>query len=153
MNRRFGESPEKGRTYRRRHGVYAVLWLAGDVLVTHQAEPIPEVQLPGGGIDAGESPLQALHREVYEETGWHITALRRLGVYRRFTFMPDYDLWAEKLCAIYLARPTRRIGPPSEPGHSALWMPAATAVTALDNDGDRAFLRRVVAGASRDPHR
>lgn len=146
MNRRFGEPPERGRTYRRRAGVYAVLWRAGDVLLTHQAEPVPEVQLPGGGIDAGESPLQALHREVREETGWHIQPLRRLGVYRRFTFMPEYDLWAEKLCTLYLARPTRRIGPPSEPGHTALWMPAATAVTALDNDGDRHFLRDYTNG-------
>ena len=146
MNRRFGEPPQKGRTYRRRPGVYAVLWLAGDVLLTHQAEPVPEVQLPGGGIDPGESPLQALHREVYEETGWLIRPLRRLGVYRRFTFMPDYDLWAEKLCTIYLARPTRPLGPPSEPGHTALWMPAATAATALDNDGDRHFLHQVIDG-------
>ena len=151
MNRRFGEPPQKGRTYRRRPGVYAVLWLAGDVLLTHQAEPVPEVQLPGGGIDPGESPLQALHREVYEETGWLIRPLRRLGVYRRFTFMPDYDLWAEKLCTIYLARPTRPLGPPSEPGHTALWMPAATAATALDNQGDRHFLQTVRTGRNHPP--
>ncbi len=144
MNRRFGEAPQPGRTYRRRPGVYAVLWLAGDVLLTHQAEPIPEFQLPGGGIDPGESPIQALHREVFEETGWHVHLQRRLGVYRRFTFMPDYDLWAEKLCTIYLARPVRRMGPPTEPGHSAIWMPAATALQTLDNSGDRHFLGLVI---------
>jgi len=149
MNRRFGTPPEPGRSYRRRPGVYAVLWLAGDVLLTHQADPIPEVQLPGGGIDASESPLQALYREVMEETGWHIRPIRRLGVYRRFTFMPEYDLWAEKLCTIYLARPTRRIGQPTEPGHTALWMAATTAVTALDNDGDRHFLQKVMRRPAR----
>lgn len=144
MNRRFGLAPQNGRRYRSRPGVYAVLWLAGGVLLTWQAEPLPEMQLPGGGIDQGESPLQALHREVLEETGWRIRPVRRLGMYRRFTFMPDYDLWAEKLCAIYLARPIRAYGPPSEAGHTAVWMPAAAAVKALDNDGDRHFLRQVM---------
>ena len=144
MNRRFGVSPDKGRHYRARPGVYAVLWRGGDVLLTFQAEPLPEIQLPGGGIDRGEQPLQALHREVFEETGWRIRPLRRLGMYRRFTFMPDYDLWAEKLCTIYLARPVRPHGPPEEVGHSALWMPAAAAVKALDNDGDRHFLQAVM---------
>lgn len=31
-----------------------------------------------------------------EETGWHIANLRRLGVFRRFTHMPEYGFWAEK---------------------------------------------------------
>ena len=144
MIRRFGEAVISGQTYQRRPGVYAVLMRDGDVLLTRQAEPIPEVQLPGGGIDPGESPVQALHREVLEETGWRISLRRRLGVYRRFTYMPDYDKWAEKICMIYLARPVLCYGPPSEPGHTALWMQAAAAVKALDNAGDRHFLRSVV---------
>ena len=144
MIRRFGEAVISGQTYQRRPGVYAVLMRDGDVLLTHQAEPIPEVQLPGGGIDPGESPVQALHREVLEETGWRISLRRRLGVYRRFTYMPDYDKWAEKICMIYLARPVLCYGPPSEPGHTALWMQAGAAVKALDNAGDRHFLRSVV---------
>ena len=109
------------------------------MLLTHQAEPVPEFQLPGGGIDQGESPLVALMREVFEETGYRIAKPRRLGAFRRFTFMPEYDLWAEKLCTIYVATPTLRIGPPSEPGHTAVWMDIADAVPQLGNAGDRHF--------------
>ena len=116
----------------------------GQVLLTHQAEPVPEFQLPGGGVDAGESPVPALHREVFEETGWRVGRLRRLGAFRRFTYMPEYDLWAEKLCHIYIARPTVRIGPPVEDGHLAVWMPMAEAALRLGNAGDRAFLRRLL---------
>ena len=123
MIRRFGESPRHGQVYKRRPGAYAILTRGTDLLLTHQSEPLPEFQLPGGGIDPGESPLAALHREVFEETGWTIAAPRRVGTFRRFTYMPEYDLWAEKLCMIYVARPVRQIGPPSEPGHMALWMP------------------------------
>jgi 8-oxo-dGTP diphosphatase len=141
MIRRFGEPVVRGQRYGIRPGVYAVLRQGGDVLVTHQDEPLPEFQLPGGGIDPGESPIPALHREVYEETGWSIAGLRRLGVFRRFAYMPEYGRWAEKVCTVYLARPVRRIGPPKEPGHTAVWMDAASAARLLGNAGDRHFLR------------
>jgi len=144
MIRRFGEAIEADRKYIRRPGVYAILWRSGDVLLTHQAEPVPEFQLPGGGIDKGEQPLPALHREVTEETGWSIRIGRRLGAFRRFTYMPEYDLWAEKVCTIFLGFPVRPIGPPSEPGHAAVWMPARTALTQLANAGDRHFLRSLI---------
>lgn len=142
---RFGEPRRGGQLYRRRPGVYAVLWERGEVLLTHQEEPLPEFQLPGGGIDPGESALRALHREVREETGWSIAIERRLGAFRRFTYMPEYDLWAEKLCTVFLARPVRRLGPPAEAGHSAIWMPAEAAVELLGNAGDRHFLTRTLA--------
>lgn len=144
MIRRFDRFPDQNRRYRRRPGVYAVLRLGSEVLLTHQAEPSPEYQLPGGGIDAGEQPLAALHREVFEETGWTIAVERRLGAFRRFTYMPEYDLWAEKVCVIYLARPARRLGPPSEPGHTAIWAPMTTAARILANEGDRHFLSSLI---------
>ncbi len=140
MIRRYGEAVKTAQRYRRRPGVYGILLRGGQVLLTHQAEPIPEYQLPGGGIDKGEAPIAALHREVYEETGWHIDSPRRLGTYRRFTYMPEYDMWAEKVCTIYVARPTLRMGPPSEAGHRALWVDGRTALELLDNVGDRAML-------------
>jgi len=139
MIRRYGEAVRGDRRYRRRPGVYAVLLRDGHLLTTHQAEPIPEYQLPGGGIDAGESPVAALHREVFEETGWRIAAPRRLGAFRRFTYMPEYDLWAEKVCHIYRAFPVRPHGPPQEPGHTAVWMTPGAALAVLGNAGDRAF--------------
>lgn len=140
MNRLIGERPRAGQGYRLRHGAYAVLLQGHRILLTHQQEPTPEYQLPGGGIDPGESPLRALHREVREETGWTISAPRRLGAFRRFAYMPEYDLWAEKLCTIYLARPALRLGPPSEPGHTAVWAAVDEAAEMLANAGDRHFL-------------
>ena len=139
--RRYGEPPRPGRAYRDRPGAYAVVRDGRDVLVTEQAEPEREFQLPGGGIDPGEGVLRALHRECLEETGWRIRVLRRLGAFQRYAWMPEYDLWARKVCHVYLARPVRRLGPPAEPAHSAIWMPIGTAIALLANDGDRALLR------------
>ena len=141
MIRRIGTPPDASRMYTLRPGAYAILPRGRTVLLTCQTDPIPDIQLPGGGIDPGESPLQALHREVMEETGWRIAAARRLGAFRRFAYMPEYDLWAEKLCHVYVAHPVRAIMPIHEPDHETMWMSAETAVAALGNDGDRLFLK------------
>lgn len=101
-----------------------------------------DVMLPGGGIDPGESPVQALHREVMEELGWRIAAPRRLGAFRRFVFMPEYDLWAEKLCHIYVAHPVYQIADPVETDHHPLVLSGADAVAAMGNAGDQMFLRQ-----------
>jgi 8-oxo-dGTP diphosphatase len=146
MHKRYGQPPVNGVRYTRRIGAYAILPRMGALLLTHQDEPKPEVQLPGGGVDPGESPLQALHREVFEETGWRIARPRRLGAFRRFAYMPEYDLWAEKLCLIYAAHPVRQLGPPTEPGHSALWAAPEMAAELVGNSGDSAFIRRWLTG-------
>ncbi len=144
MTPRFGDTPRRDIAYRPRPGVYAILPGPDGLLLTFQQEPQPEIQLPGGGIDPGESPLQALHREVHEETGWKIAGARRLGVYRRFTYMPDYDLWAEKICTIFAARPVRCLSAPTEPGHSVIWAPARQAAGLLASEGDGAFVARYI---------
>ncbi len=108
--------------------------------MTAQMTPRVDVQLPGGGIDPGESPLQALYREVLEEIGWTIARPRRLGAFRRFVFMPEYDLWAEKLCQIYVAHPVRQIADPTEPDHVTVVLSSQEALATLGNDGDRMFL-------------
>lgn len=144
MIRRYGERVKRGEVYRLRPGAYAILPFQGRILLTHQAAPVPEFQLPGGGVDPGEGPLEALHREVFEETGWRIGSPRKLGAFRRFTYMPEYDLWAEKLCHIYVARPVRRHGNPTEDGHTAVHIDPLLAIDLIANDGDRAFLQGFV---------
>ena len=126
--RRIGEPWLRGRPYRDRMGVYAIVTGAdGMVLVVDERG---ELQLPGGGIDPGESPIRALHREVIEETGWRIAAPRRIGAYQRFVWLPDYGYWARKSQLIFTARAVqpgtsrsgcRRATPPAD------WVSRATA--------------------------
>ncbi len=141
MIKRYGEAVRAGVSYKKRPGVYAILPRGNDVLLTFQQEPNPEFQLPGGGIDPGEHPITALHHEVLEETGWRIAQPRRLGAFRRFVYMPEYDLWAEKICAVYLAMPVRRLCDPTEAGHSDHWVPRQLAMQIVENYGDQAFIK------------
>ena len=141
MIRRIGQAPRSDQRYVARPGAYGILPIGDRILLTAQLGEVPDIQLPGGGVDPGESPIQALHREVLEETGWRISRPRRLGAFRRFVFMPEYDLWAEKICHVFVARPAYPFSLPSEPDHRNLILTIREATDALGNDGDRLFVR------------
>lgn len=138
---RLGRPPRPNLAYRLRPGAYAVL-LSGDrVLMTEQAlDTHVEVQLPGGGVDPGEAPIPALHREVWEETGHRCRIIRRLGAYRRFTYMSEYGFHAEKLCTIYLGQVGPRWGTPAEAGHRARFMSRDQALAQVHNTSDRWYM-------------
>ncbi|WP_112320533.1 NUDIX domain-containing protein [Oceanibium sediminis] len=142
--RRFGQAPRPGIRYITRPGAYALIRRGRSLLVTEQSSPWPEIQLPGGGIDPGETPIEALQREALEETGWRLRVLRKLGVYQRYTYMPDYGIEARKICHIYLCAPGLHLGPPSEPGHRAFWMDGLAAAEALASPGDAWYAARAL---------
>lgn len=139
--KRFDDWPDANQTYQRRPGVYAILPFQGGLLATFQGGIHNEFQLPGGGVDPGEQPLTALHREVFEETGWIIQQPRLLTRFKRFVYMPDYDLWAEKICMLYVARPVKKKAEPLEVDHKPAFLTAQNAVHCLANAGDRDAVR------------
>ena len=151
MIRRHGPPPARGIRYRARPGAYAILrgtgGRRGQVLLTET----DEVQLPGGGIDPGESAIHALVREVREETGHACRIARRLGAFRRFIWMPEYGYHAEKLCHVYLGTAGPRLGPPLEPDHLPLWVDARDAADRLSVFGDRAFMAAWLRAARIQP--
>jgi 8-oxo-dGTP pyrophosphatase MutT (NUDIX family) len=69
---------------RQRVAAYALLTRNGDVLLTQMSSRTRiegRWTLPGGGIDHGEDPRDALRREVYEETGLRVEPGRVVDVH------------------------------------------------------------------------
>ncbi|HMQ36094.1 MAG TPA: NUDIX domain-containing protein [Micropruina sp.] len=68
---------------RQRLAAYAIVLSSRGLLATEFSErtAVPHTWgLPGGGIDAGENPSQAVIREAVEETGQHIEILQLLDI-------------------------------------------------------------------------
>lgn len=142
--RRYGERYISGKPYRDRPGAYAIIAHGDAILVANTSATGETYLLPGGGIEPGESPLRALHREVMEETGWRIAPRRRVGAFQRYVFLPDYGYWARKVCHFYLCHPVHSLGPPTEPDHRPIWMDASLAADTLSVSGERAILRQLL---------
>ena len=140
---RFGENIKSNIKYKRRVGVYGLLVYGNKLILTEQ-ETIDrnlEIHLPGGGVDKGEHYIHALHREVMEETGWHIRVLKKEGVFQRFTYMPEYNLWAHKICHIYRCKPIYIKSLSLEEGHKYIISNYATALEQLEDPGFKHFVK------------
>lgn len=67
---------------RLRDSAFAIILQARQILLV-KARSKNAWQLPGGRLERGESSLQALAREVREETGLRAAPVRLTGTYRR----------------------------------------------------------------------
>ncbi len=114
----------------------------GRVLITQRRadQPLPlQWEFPGGKVEAGESPVEALTRELREEIGVEVAVGRIWDVL--FHAYPDFDL----VMLVYACRITDGEPRPVEVADLA-WM----ATTALPGDfdilpADRPLVDRLIA--------
>jgi 8-oxo-dGTP pyrophosphatase MutT (NUDIX family) len=71
----------------------------GDQVLLTKREDFEVWELPGGGVEEGESLAQAAIRETKEETGLDVELTRLVGAYSRLGYLPDVH------AILYAARP------------------------------------------------
>ena len=97
--------PDPSTPQRQRVAAYALIRRAADELLLTRLAPQVAFKgwtLPGGGVDHGEHPRDALRREVLEESGLHAEPGRILDVYSHHYTGPRPDGLVEDFHAIGL---------------------------------------------------
>ena len=103
------------------------------------------VVLPGGGLAPGESPLEALAREVAEETGYRVRSACELCRARQYHTRRIGKPPANKLCRFYAVEVEHDPTLAREADHEPVWLSPAALLPALTFESHRWALRRLQA--------
>ena len=140
----FGERAPNVR-YTLRPGAYAFLRRAHDELALVRT---PQgVFLPGGGIEADETPEAALVREVMEECGFVVRAGAWAAHAVQFVYSTVEGKHFEKRCIFMQAEIVSSAGTPTERDHELVWVSREEACKILAHESQR---WAVATWASRD---
>jgi 8-oxo-dGTP diphosphatase len=113
----------------------------GQVLVVHRTKH-QDWTLPKGKLDEGETPLEAALREVREETGYAVNALRFVGACGYIVGETP------KVVLYWLMAATGKREPVMDPSEIALveWLAADDALKRLSYPLEREMLERALGG-------
>lgn len=137
-----------GRDYADRPAAFGLLERDGQVAVVRVTKPDaqPWFDLPGGGVDPGETPAQAVVREYGEEAGLRVRAVEAFGQADQYFVNTEGVAWNNRstFYALELIEEDRSLK--IEDDHALVWLAPLEAIAALRHDSHAwavaAWLRR-----------
>ena len=130
----FGERVSSD-DYRPRQGAYGILLRDGRIAVVQVGYTKFTYDLPGGGIDEGETPEQALKREYLEETGLEVKVGGLIAEFNHYMVHDDgtpYNNHARVYEVEFVAeRPQAKV----EDDHELIWLPPLEVIKRLKREG------------------
>lgn len=130
----FG-SPVAGVHYIERPGVYAFLTNEFSQLMVMSTEF--GFFLPGGGVDAGESEIAALERELLEETGLSIVHATVITKAKQYMFSRHRQKHFLKIGTFFDVHVNDEVRPRTQLDHEIQWFPAKIAQKKLKDEFQR----------------
>ena len=86
-----------------RPGSYGLIFDENERILLVETSRPGKLYLPGGGIEAGESPEEALLRELREETGYEVAILEPLEQAANYLYLAHRDVYFLKIGHFFLA--------------------------------------------------
>jgi len=96
--------------------------------------------LPGGGVEAGESPEKTIEREAREEAGLILKSKAQIGRAIEIVYSAEEHTWFEKRCVFIEAEIVGQV-PSHERDHELVWVDLDHAISMLSHTSQRWVLR------------
>lgn len=128
--------------YRKRPGAYAIIVNKDNDKIGIVTDGEDYFYL-GGGIENGETKLEALKREMIEEAGHSIKNIREFEEVGSHIFAEDKG-YLEIIASVYIAEFDKKIAEPIEKDHKVLWVTPEEYVSKMFREWQRYIMERFI---------
>ena len=133
---------EENVEYRKRPGAYAIIINKDDDKIGIATTGVENFYL-GGGIEEGETKLEALKREMIEEAGYTIKNVKELGEVGEFIFAEDHG-YIEVIASVYIAEFDQKIAEPIEKDHNVIWVKPEEYIDKMFREWQRYIMKKFI---------
>lgn len=133
---------EKNIEYKKRPGAYAIIINKEDDKIGIVSDGKAYFYL-GGGVEEGETKLEALKRELIEESGYLIKNVKELDEVGSYVFVADKGYF-EVIASVYVAELDKKIAEPIEKDHTILWVKPEEYVDKMFREWQRYIMQRFI---------
>lgn len=135
-------SKEENVEYKKRPGAYAIIINRTDDKVGIVTEGKNYFYL-GGGIEEGETKLDALKREIIEEAGYSLKNIEEFEEVDSYVFAEDKGYF-EVTASVYIAEFDKKIAEPIERDHTVLWVKPEEYICKMYREWQRYIMERFI---------
>ena len=133
---------EENIEYRKRPGAYAIIINKDDDKIGIVATGGRYFYL-GGGIEKGETKIEALKRELLEESGYTIKNIKEFEEVGSYIFAEDKG-YLEVVASVYIAEFDKKVTEPIEKDHTVLWVKPEEYVSKMFREWQRYIMERFI---------